>query len=60
MYTLCLQLPLEQREDIPHHLIDILDPADEFSAGDFHSLGRKAAEDIIAVSHTVTALYHNR
>lgn len=47
---LCLQLPFEQREGIPHHLIDILDPAEEFSVGDFHSLGRKAAEDIIAVS----------
>jgi hypothetical protein len=45
----CLQLPLDQREGIPHHLIDILDPADEFSAGDFHKLGRQAAENIIAV-----------
>ncbi|WIA19790.1 hypothetical protein OEZ85_005701 [Tetradesmus obliquus] len=41
------KLPLAQREGIPHHLIDILQPDAEFSAGDFHHLGRKAAADII-------------
>lgn len=49
-HGVAVQLPVEQREGIPHHLIDILDPSQEFSAGDFQSLGRKAAEDIIAVS----------
>jgi tRNA dimethylallyltransferase len=48
--TFVVQLPVEQREGIPHHLIDILDPEAEFSAGDFHSLGRRAAEDILSVS----------
>lgn len=48
--VLHLQLPLDQREGIPHHLIDIMDPSEEFSAGDFHKLGRQAAEDIISVS----------
>jgi hypothetical protein len=44
-----VQLPVEQRDGIPHHLIDILPPDAEFSAGDFHHLGRRAAEDIIQV-----------
>jgi hypothetical protein len=48
---LLVQLPLAQREGIPHHLIDILQPDAEFSAGDFHHLGRKAAEDIIQASY---------
>jgi len=48
--VLHLQLPLEHREGIPHHLIDIMNPSEEFSAGDFHRLGRQAADDIISVS----------
>jgi hypothetical protein len=51
-----VQLPLAEREGIPHHLIDILPPDAEFSAGDFHHLGRKAAEDIIQASCCATAV----
>jgi tRNA dimethylallyltransferase len=43
------QLPVEQRGGVPHHLLDVLPPQAEFSAGDFHALGRAAAQDIIAV-----------
>lgn len=34
---------------MPHHLIDVLDPAADFSAGDFYVLARAAAEDILRV-----------
>jgi len=41
------KLPVEQREGVPHHLIDILPPDAEFSAGDFYDRGRQAREDIL-------------
>jgi tRNA dimethylallyltransferase len=37
-----------ERAAIPHHLIDIRDPDDEFSMGQFIPLFRKAVEDISA------------
>ena len=33
---------------IPHHLIDILDPHEEFSAGDFHDRAHAAVTDILS------------
>jgi tRNA dimethylallyltransferase len=36
----------EQRRRVPHHLIDILDPHERFSAGDFARRARQAIEDI--------------
>lgn len=33
---------------IPHHMIDILDPTDEFSAGEFHDRAHEVTADIIA------------
>ncbi|KAI8466279.1 MAG: IPP transferase-domain-containing protein [Monoraphidium minutum] len=41
------KLPEAQRQGIKHHLIDVLPPTAEFSAGEFYELGRKAAEDIL-------------
>jgi tRNA A37 N6-isopentenylltransferase MiaA len=41
--------PHEQR-GIPHHLIDILSPLEEFSAGDFYTFARAATQDILNVS----------
>ncbi|GAX75196.1 hypothetical protein CEUSTIGMA_g2640.t1 [Chlamydomonas eustigma] len=42
------KLPLSERQGVPHHLIDVREVQDEFSAGDFHDLARAAARDIIA------------
>eukprot|EP00873_Tetraselmis_striata_P025794 jgi/Tetstr1/446058/TSEL_033660.t1 len=42
-----LPLPVEQREGVPHHLIDILPPDAEFPAGDFYDRGKQAVEDIL-------------
>ena len=36
----------EEMEGIPHHLIDILDPREEFSVADFKEAAKKAVEDI--------------
>ncbi len=38
--------PPAEREGIPHHLLDVCDPAEAFSAGDFARLARKACEQV--------------
>lgn len=38
--------PLGERRGIPHHLIDILDPAEVFTAGDYLRAGRAVLQDI--------------
>ncbi|CAI6081260.1 tRNA (adenosine(37)-N6)-dimethylallyltransferase MiaA [Cohnella sp. JJ-181] len=40
------KLPLAQREGVPHHLIDIRDPAEPFSAADFQTACEEAIRDI--------------
>ena len=45
----CLQIPLEERRGIPHHLLDILDPKEDFSAGEFFQRSRTAINDILKV-----------
>lgn len=42
------KLPLEEREGIPHHLIDIRDPAEPFSAADFQAACEAAIADILS------------
>src|SRR5690606_27913922 len=38
----------EEREGIPHHLIDICDPEDAFSAADFQARASELIQDIYA------------
>lgn len=38
----------EEMAEIPHHLIDIKDPCDDFSSADFASLAKDAIDDIIS------------
>jgi tRNA dimethylallyltransferase len=40
------KLPLAERRGIPHHLIDVLDPDQTFTAGEYARLGRLALADI--------------
>ncbi len=40
--------PLAERRGIPHHLLDVAEPADVFTAGDYARLGRAALADISA------------
>ena len=42
------KLPLAERRGIPHHLIDIVDPNELFTAGEFARLGREAVAEITA------------
>ena len=40
-------MPVGERRGIPHHLIDVLEPHQEFSAGDFYDLARPITDDIL-------------
>ncbi|KAL8209728.1 hypothetical protein R6Q57_006460 [Mikania cordata] len=35
------------RQEVPHHLVDILHPAEDYSAGNFYDDGRQATKDIL-------------
>jgi tRNA dimethylallyltransferase len=37
-----------EMQGVPHHLLDILDPEEDFSAGDFYTKAREAAADILS------------
>ncbi|MBN2242154.1 MAG: tRNA (adenosine(37)-N6)-dimethylallyltransferase MiaA [Acidobacteria bacterium] len=39
------------RERVPHHMLDLLDPTEEFSAGSFQSLARKSLAEIRGRAH---------
>ncbi|HXH50364.1 MAG TPA: tRNA (adenosine(37)-N6)-dimethylallyltransferase MiaA [Terriglobia bacterium] len=40
------KLPVEERKGIPHHLLDCLDPAEPFTAGDFRQLAANVIEGV--------------
>jgi tRNA dimethylallyltransferase len=40
------KLPVDERRGIPHHMLDVLDPADEASVADYQADARAAIEDI--------------
>ncbi len=42
------KLTIDQRRDIPHHMLDVLDPSDEASVADYQRDARSAIEDIEA------------
>ena len=43
---------LEEREGVPHHLIDIVEPEYDYSVADFHDDAKKAIYDIISRGKT--------
>jgi tRNA dimethylallyltransferase len=45
------KLPEECRRGIPHHLIDIADPGEVFTAGDFTRAGRVVLREIVSRGH---------
>jgi tRNA dimethylallyltransferase len=45
------KLPEEKRRGVPHHLIDIADPAEVFTAGDFARVGRPVLRNIAERGH---------
>jgi tRNA dimethylallyltransferase len=46
LYIATAKVPLNERRGIPHHLIDIVEPTENFTAGDF---SRLAAEKIVEI-----------
>ncbi|KAI3828217.1 hypothetical protein L1987_02314 [Smallanthus sonchifolius] len=38
---------ISERQEVPHHLVDILHPAEDYSAGNFYDDGRQATKDIL-------------
>lgn len=46
------KISVAERRNIPHHLLDVFDPKDEFSAGQFYSLARAATADILSRGKT--------
>ena len=40
------KIRLEEMDGVPHHLIDILEPTEDFNVVRFQALARAAAEDI--------------
>lgn len=38
----------EERREVPHHLLDVVDPSEPFSAADYARLGRRSLADIAA------------
>lgn len=42
------KVPLEERQGIPHHLFDVRNPDEVFTAGEYSRLGRKLLEEIRA------------
>ena len=45
------KLPVEARQGIPHHLIDILDPDQVFTAGEYARLGRRVLDEVWMRGH---------
>ncbi|GIL44876.1 hypothetical protein Vafri_2332 [Volvox africanus] len=41
------KLPPAERRGVPHHLIDVRDPLEDFSAGEFYECARPVMEDIV-------------
>ncbi|GLT51642.1 hypothetical protein SLA2020_250390 [Shorea laevis] len=43
--------PLSDRKEVPHHLIDILDPFEEYSVGQFFEDARQATRNVLDSGH---------
>ncbi len=54
-HLLASQVSVEERRGIPHHLIDVLEPHEEFSAGDFYDLARPVTDAILQAPPQVFA-----
>ncbi|GLU15779.1 hypothetical protein SLE2022_322460 [Rubroshorea leprosula] len=43
--------PLSDRKEVPHHLVDILDPFEDYSEGQFFEDARQATRDVLDSGH---------
>ena len=52
IYIATAKVPISERQGVPHHLIDIVDPTENFTAGDYARLAAKTVEEVEARNHT--------
>jgi tRNA dimethylallyltransferase len=52
IYIATAKVPLSERQEVPHHLIDIVDPTENFTAGDYARLAFKTIEEVESRKNT--------
>jgi len=52
IYIATAKVPLSERREVPHHLIDIVEPIQNFTAGDYARVAEQAIEEIESREHT--------
>ncbi|HSF22911.1 MAG TPA: tRNA (adenosine(37)-N6)-dimethylallyltransferase MiaA [Blastocatellia bacterium] len=52
IYIATAKVPASERRGVPHHLIDIADPAENFTAGDYAQMASQTIREIEARGHT--------
>ena len=46
------KIPIEKRKNIPHHLIDVVNPDERFTVADYKRMTEKTIDEILEKSHT--------
>ena len=52
IYIATAKVPLAERHDVPHHLIDIVEPIENFTAGDYARVAEHTIKEIEVRKHT--------
>lgn len=52
IYIATAKVPLAQRQGVPHHLIDIAEPTENFTAGDYARLAEQTIREVESRNHT--------
>ena len=52
IYVATAKVPLAERQGVPHHLIDIVEPTENFTAGDYARLAERTIREIESRNHT--------
>lgn len=52
IYIATAKVPLNERQGVPHHLIDIVEPTENFTAGDYARLAATTIEEVESRKHT--------
>jgi tRNA dimethylallyltransferase len=52
IYIATAKVPQAERQGVPHHLIDIVEPAENFTAGDYARLASRTIQEVESRNHT--------
>jgi len=52
IYIATAKVPLAERQGVPHHLIDIVAPTENFTAGDYARLAAQTIQEVESRNHT--------